>query len=133
MKKWLCVVLVAALLAGCSTKSHPSGSRVVSQITVSYQENGIKIVKNYTSQYKMRQILNQFRLLGQMYSPVIDPDTMTTQVFQVELFFSDGSQRMYQTRNDCYIRTDDGPWQQTDTARLLRLNELLLELPADIG
>lgn len=133
MKKWLCVVLAAILLTGCSTKKHPSGSRVVSQITVSYQENGTNIVKIYTSQYKMRQILNHFRLLGQKYSPGIDPDTLITLVFEVQLAFSDGSQRTYQTRNDRYIRTDDGPWQQTDTGRLQKLNDLLLELPADIG
>jgi hypothetical protein len=133
MKRWICVILVACLLAGCGGKSRPSSSRVVNKITVSYQENGINIVKNFTTQYKMRQILNQFRLLGQKYSPIIDPDTLITQVFQVQLLFSDGSRRTYQTRGDRYIRTDDGAWQQTDAVRLQRLNALLLQLPADIG
>ena len=133
MKRWCCVVLVLLLLAGCSGKKHPSGSRVVSKITVTYRENGTKIVKNYTSNYKMSQVLEGFRLLGQKYSPVIDPDTLRSTVFQVQLSFSDGSQRIYHTRNDRYIRTDYGPWQQTDSGRLQQLNELLLNLPTDIG
>lgn len=133
MKKWFCAIMAALLLAGCSSKPRPPGSRVVSQISVSYQENGNKIVKNYFSQYKMRRILDSFRLLGQKYTPVMDPDTLRTTVFEVRLFFSDGSQRLYHTRSDRYIRTDNGPWQQTDPVRLQQLNELLLQLPTDIG
>ena len=133
MKKWLCVIAAAVLLAGCGSKTHPSGSRVVSQITVSYQENGRKTVKNYTSQHKMRQILNGFRLLGQKYTPILAPDTLRSTVFEVRLSFSNGTQRLYHTRSDRYIRTDNGPWQQTDPMRIQQLNDLLLQLPADIG
>ena len=133
MKKWICVILTAVMLAGCAPEKKPAGSGVVSQITVTYQENGTQIVKNYTSQHKMRQVLDRFRLLGQKYSPIIDPDTLRSTVFEVRLSFSDGSQRLYHTRSDRYIRTNDGPWQQTDPLRMQELNDLLLQLPSDIG
>ena len=133
MKKWLMVILAAVLLAGCAGRKKPTGGAVVDQITVSYQENGAQITKNYTSQHKMRQVLDQFRLLGQKYTPHMDPDTLRTTVFEVRLMFSDGSQRLYHTRSDRYIRTDNGPWQQTDPVRLQKLNDLLLSLPPDIG
>lgn len=131
MKKWLCAVLAAAVLAGCAAKSPAPGSAVVSQITVSYTDNGTQVSHHYTSQHKMRQILNHFRTLGQKYKPVIDPDTLRTTVFEVRLFFSNGAERIYHTRSDRYIRTDNGPWQQTDPQRLQALNELLLQLPPD--
>lgn len=133
MKKWISVILTAVMLAGCAPEKMPAGSGVVSQITVTYQENGTQIVKNYTSQHKMRQVLDRFRLLGQKYSPIIDPDTLRSTVFEVRLSFSDGSQRLYHTRSDRYIRTNDGPWQQTDPLRMQELNDLLLHLPSDIG
>lgn len=133
MKKWLCLALTTVFLAGCAEKKPllPQ-TAVVSQITVTYQENGTEIVKNYTSQYKMRQVLDHVRLLGQKYTPLIDPENLDTTLFQVRLSFSDGSQRLYHTRSDRYIRTGNGPWQQTDPGRLQQLNELLIQLPADI-
>lgn len=132
MKKWVVILLAAMLLTGCSGRKRPS-ARVVSQITVAYQEYGTRVVKNYTSQYKMRQVLDRFRLLGQKYAPIIDPDTLRSTVFEVRLSFSDGTTRLYHTRSDRYIRTNDGPWQQTDPVRLQRLNDLLMSLPPDIG
>lgn len=132
MKKWLCILLAAVIFSGCSVKttSLPE-TAVVNQITVTYQDGNSQIVKNYTSQHKMRQILNKFRLLGQQYNPLINPENLDTTLFQVRLSFSDGSQRLYHTRSDRYIRTDDGPWRQTDAQRLQALNELLRQLPPD--
>lgn len=132
MKKWLYILLAAVLFVGCSEKKPvlPT-TAVVSRITVTYQDGNSQIVKNYTSQHKMRQILNKFRLLGQQYNPLINPENLDTTLFQVRLSFSDGSQRLYHTRSDRYIRTDDGPWRQTDAQRLQALNELLRQLPPD--
>lgn len=132
MQKCLCIILVVAVLAGCASKSPAPAAAVVDRISVSYTENGVTVRHQYTSQYKMRQILNHIRLLGQQYTPTIDPDTLRSTVFEVQLIFSDGLRRIYHTRSDRYIRTNNGPWQQTDPARLLALNELLLTLPADM-
>ena len=132
MKKWLCIILAAAVLVGCAPKSSAPATAVVSKISVSYTENGVSVRHRYTTQYKMRQILNHIRLLGQQYSPILDPDTLRSTVFEIQLSFSDGSRRVYHTRADRYIRTNGGPWQQTDPQRLLALNELLLTLPADM-
>ena len=132
MKKWLWLVLTAVLLAGCAEKKPilPQ-TAVVSKITVTYQENGIDIIKNFSSQHKMRQVLDRVRILGQKYTPLIDPESLDTTLFQVQLSFSDGTQRLYHTRSDRYIRTDNGPWLQTDAQKLQALNELLLRLPPD--
>lgn len=132
MKKWLYILLAAVIFSGCSVKTtFLPETAVVNQITVTYQDGNSQIVKNYTSQHKMRQILNKFRLLGQQYKPLINPENLDTTLFQVRLSFSDGSQRLYHTRSDRYIRTDDGPWRQTDAQRLQALNELLRQLPPD--
>ena len=131
MKKWLCAILVVAVLVGCTPKSSAPATIVVSSIFVSYPDNGVQIRHRYTTQHKMRQILNHIRLLGQKYTPILDPDTLRSTVFEIRLSFSDGSQRIYHTRSDRYIRTNNGPWQQTDPQRLQALNELLLSLPED--
>ena len=132
-KRFWALLLAALLLTGCvGKKSAPSNTVVVSRITVDYLQEEQTVEKVFVTQYKMRQILNHFRTLGQKYSPIIDPDTLTGQAFRVRVFFSDGSERLYRTKSDRYIRTNDGPWQQTDPQKLQQLNFLLLSLPADI-
>ena len=131
MKRWLCAFIVAAVLSGCAARAQTPATAVVSRISVSYQENGHSVLHHYTSQYKMRQILNHIRLLGQKYTPIIDVDTLRSTIYEIQLSFSDGSQRIYHTRSDRYIRTNHGPWQQTDPKRLQSLNELLLQLAPD--
>lgn len=132
MKKLLCAILAVAVLVGCNLNSSPPTAAVVTEICVSYQDYGTQYFHRYTAQYKMRRILDHIRLLGQKYTPNLDADTLRSTIFEIVLSFSDGSQRLYHTRSDRYIRTNNGAWQQTDPMRLLALNELLLTLPPDM-
>lgn len=132
-KRIRALVLAAALLcAGCSSRyPEPPGWPVVSRITVVCHQDGSATQKVFTSQEKMRIVLNKLRTLGQQYAPPTDPETLTARTFSVTVTRSDGSQRHYQTKGDRYIRTDENPWQQCDPNRLEELNQLLRDLPGD--
>lgn len=129
----LAIILSAALLlGGCHARSPARpGWPVVSQISVTRRHEGAVSTQDYTSQDKMRQILNCLRDLGQKFTPAVDPDSLSGRVFTVSVLFSDGSSRLYETKSDLYVRFDGGPWQQADPKKLERLNLLLQSLPGD--
>lgn len=127
---WILALAAAILCAGCKAKAS-AGWPVVSQITVTCERDGALTRQTYTSQAKMRQILNHLRNLGQKFSPFVDPDTLSARIFRIHVAFTDGSSRLYQTKSDRYVRFDNEPWQQADPERIEKLNHLLQSLPGD--
>ena len=120
------------LCAGCHTRGQSEANwPVVSQITVTCEHQGTLTRQFYTSEAKMRQILNCLRSLGQKSSPPIDPDTISARTYSITLTHTDGSQRIYQTKADRYIRICRDPWQQADPEKVSELHLLLQGLPGD--
>lgn len=130
-KRILVLLLTAALLTGCGAKKDPEGLRVIYKITVTCHDGGSSTQQIYTTQPKIRLILNGIRTLGQQFSPAIDPETLSERTFHIDISFTDGTNRLYQTKGDRYIRTDQERWKQTDPKQLEKLNHLLLTLPGD--
>jgi hypothetical protein len=132
-KRSIAIVLaIVLLLAGCSTRGTlDPGFPVVSHISVICRQDGYTSEKVFTSQEKMRMILNALRTLGQQFSPSVDPEPLSARSYGVTVTMTDGSRRHYQTKGDCFIRTDENPWQQCDPKRLEKLNLLLQQLPGD--
>lgn len=131
-KRFWTIILAAVLLTGCSAKKPDPGPPVVYKITVTCRHEETVTERIYTSQPKMRQILNHLRSLGQQFTPPIDPEALSARTFHIDISFTNGSSRLYQTKADRYIRTDQAPWKQADPKQLERLNLLLLTLPPDI-
>lgn len=130
-KRLAAAVLVLLLLAGCASKNNSGGRFVVVKITVAQSQGGILTEKAFTNQQKMGQILNLLRSLGQQFTPPLDPDSLPEESIQIHVQFQDGSTRVYQTKSDLYIRTDQSPWQQADRGQLIKLRQLLQELTSD--
>lgn len=132
MKKCVSIILLAlcATISGCRKQTQQT-TAVVSQIAVTYEQEGALTQKVYTSSEKMRLILNALRQLGQKTSPSIDPAQATGQSYCITLTRSDGSQQIYRTKADRFILRDPGPWQQADPERIGELNQLLRSLPGD--
>lgn len=129
---WVIFLGSVLLCAGCSMRrSEDVGWPVVSRITVTCDQGGSMTQQVYTSQHKMRQILNQLRTLGQQFTPPIDPEALSARTYSISVSFTDGTQRLYQTKSDRYIRIDQHPWQQADPKRIEDLNQLLQSLPGD--
>lgn len=138
MKNIRIAAMVAVLvwsLCGCM---HQSGRKptiknwtVVSQITVTC-ENGSNISRKiYNDPQKMRQILNALRDLGQKFKPDADPESLPLRSYCITLTHTDGSQRIYRTKGDRYIRQCREPWQQADPEKVSELNLLLQNLSGD--
>ena len=129
---WAMYLGIMLFFVGCSLhRTEDMGWPVVSQITVTCDRSGHVTQQIYTSQDKMRQILNQLRTLGQQFTPPIDPEALSARTYSIAVSFTDGSQRLYQTKSDRYIRIDQNPWQQADPKRIEDLNQLLQNLPGD--
>lgn len=128
---WALIMAVAILCGGCNSKAPSPGWPVVSQITATIEQNNFFSRQTYTDAAKMRQILNLLRNLGQQFTPFVDPDTLNAPGCSIYVAFTDGSQRSYHIKDDRYIRTDNGPWQQADPERIGKLRQLIQTLPGD--
>lgn len=129
MKKNLAVLLSAALLlSGCSK---PPDVKVVSQISVDWEQSDGAVDRVYTDPYKMQRVLNRMRQLGQRFSPELDPEGLKEPSVTITVAFNDGSHHRHQVKADRYIRTDNRLWQQTDPKQIQRLQFLLKALPGD--
>lgn len=124
----LAVCLLGAL-SGCLSKK--SGVRLVSEITVEWEDNGLPTFRIIKKAETMHLILNRLRTLGQRFSSDTDPETLDAQTLSITLFYSDGSHQQYQIKPDRYVRIGQAPWQQADPKRVSDLRLLLLSLPSD--
>lgn len=123
--------LAAALLcAGCRPRKEEVWP-VVCRITVTCEQEGRLTRRVYTSEAKMRQILNGLRNLGQKSTPAIDPGQLAARTYSITLTYTDDSQRLYQLKGDRYIRQCRDPWKQVDPERISDLHILLQNLPGD--
>lgn len=132
MRKIVAVLLAVCLLGICSGCFHKKASvKLVSEISVQWEDNGGPIHRIFDSPQKMHLILNKLRTLGQRFSSDTDPETLEASVLSITLSYSDGSQQLYQIKPDRYIRIGQEPWQQADPNRITDLRLLLLSLPSD--
>ena len=129
MKRGLVVILLnALLLAGCGKKPDV---KLVSQISVDWDQEAVAVDRVYTDPYKMQRVLNRMRQLGQRFSPEVDPELLHSPAVTITVSFSDGSFHQHQLKADRYIRTDSSLWQQADPTQVQRLQFLLKALPGD--
>jgi hypothetical protein len=127
----ICLAIIF-LFTGCHFHSkQEAGWPVVNQITVTCEQNGALTRRVYTTETKMRQILNSLRSLGQKSTPAIDPGTLSVRTYCITLYHTDSSQRLYQIKGDRYIRICRDSWQQVDPEQISELHLLLQNLPSD--
>lgn len=127
------LLLFLLLLSGCGHGRQPVSSvGVVSEITVTHEQQGMVTRQIYTDPDKLRRILNAIRNLGQKFNPTTDPETLPLTSFHIILRRTDGTEQIYRTKADRYIRIDHEPWQQTDPESLTHLTQLLQNLSGDI-
>ena len=132
MAKRIGILCLAAVLlcTGCRSRQEEDWP-VVCQITVTCEQEGSLTRRVYTSEAKMRQILNGLRSLGQKSTPTIDPSQLMARTYSITLTHTDNSQRLYQIKGDRYIRLCRDPWKQVDPERMSDLHLLLQNLPGD--
>ena len=132
MKKIIALLLAISLLGMCSgCRRKRPGVRVVDQIAVQWENDGVPICHIYEDPEIMHLILNKVRTLGQLFSSDTDPEALKVPTVSLTLFYSDGAQRLYQIKPDRYVRVGQAPWQQASPKQVTSLRLLLLSLPTD--
>lgn len=121
-------LLMALLLSGC--KPQPPVT-LVTQIHVDWEPETLAQDRIYQDDVKIQRVLHRIRQLGQRYRPDMDPEQLHSPSVTITMDFSDGSRHCYRLKGNCYIRTDDQQWQQTDGEKMQRLYFLLKALPGD--
>ena len=125
------VVLLAALLCGCRHRlqSDQTQPRLVTGITADYQNGSIRLHRQYTTDEKMRAVLDYLRCIAPYGTLQGEPPASQGSLVTIVLTYSDGSTKTYDQRSDQYLREAGGRWQSINAekgrelALLLRLME----------
>lgn len=129
-KKAAVFCLALVLLFGCQRKAN-NGSIIVNHITVTYEHNGQILQQEYSAPEAMRTILVLIRMLGDRGRANEDPETLPGQSFRLVMTHTDGSQKVFCSKENRFVRDGNGPWQQVHPDRLSRLHRVLQNLPGD--
>ena len=126
--------LFALLLSGCG-RYNPADTqpqcRVVTGISVIFNNGPIHAEKYYTSSNKMRAVLNYLRWIDPYGPPEEDPETVTGSSFRITLEYSDGCQKDYVQKADRFMQEDDGSWKKIDPKKALTLSQIIGLMESD--
>ena len=126
---------MALLLWGCS--AHPSGEssdpqcRIVTKVTVTYEDSSTTAHMLYTNAQKMQSILNYLRLIDPYGTPQENPDYVEGSTFRIVLSYSDGCEKSYLQKADQFMKVDGGQWKRIDPERAAELGPLLGRMESD--
>lgn len=137
MRRMIGTILLCAItlsLCGCSfhpVKPDGHGIRVITAITVTYENGPLQTQRHYTSDAKMQPILNYLRRIDPYGEPDVDPETTEGSDFHIELNYSDGSRQLYRQKADRFMLDADGVWKRIDPGKASKLSEILGKLESD--
>lgn len=134
MKSLLGCFLVVVFCCGCCpvmSKEDDTPYRVITRIDVFYENGTLATQRQIFREEKMRPILDYLRYLDPYGVPQEDPESLTGSDCFITLYYSDGSQCIYQQHADLYFRKDCGPWKRIDPAKAMELKMLLWMIPGD--
>ena len=124
----------AAVLFGCNGKKNDqfqSQSKVVTAITVIYENGNLRRQSVYTADNKMRAILNYLRWIDPYGTPAEDPESVDGSAYRITITFSNGGTKQYVQKADRYMRLDGQPWQSIDPKNAATLGQMLAKMESD--
>ena len=126
-------VLFLGLTTGCNriSSSDPTPLRIVTAVTVIYENGPINTQRHYTTDSKMQQILDYLRLIKPYGAPEEDPETAVGSNFYIVLSYSDGFQKYYRQKGDRFLQDTDGRWKKIDPAKAEELSRIVGQLESD--
>lgn len=130
MLKWIMTILSFSLLLGGTNLTKVSPCRVVTEISVEWQENGMPLRQVYTDQGKMNKYLIYLRSLGPQSVADI-PDEPDEPLYEIRLTLSDGSTVLYKQQGTRFFQETDSHWQAIDPEDASRFPLILAAIPSD--
>ncbi len=132
-KVLILVIFCLPMLAGCTAKKQLQRpvARVVTQIQISGQHKDVQVQRYYASNQKIEHVLLYLRLLKPRFVSQEHASLPSDDTYRIQIFFSDGSNRIYRQHAHRYLAVDNGPWEQIDPADAAGLYMLMRALPSD--
>ena len=129
----LVISIFLLMSTGCTFYSDDQTKpyRVVTQIDVMYQKKSIVSEGSFTDPEKMQAILYYLRKISPYGTPMDDPEQVQGSDFYITLHYSDNTRKVYQQRDDRFMRIDNGPWKRIDPQRALMLSRILGTMDSD--
>lgn len=123
------------LLTGCSRQPspQPTQSKIVTGITVSWEENGTDARRYYTTSEKMRAVLNYLRWIDPYGTPQEDPEAVSGCRYRIILSYSDGREKQYLQKANRYLWEEGKSWRRIDPENAATLGKILSEMQSDIA
>ena len=130
----MATILLLCITTGCNRHPGDSGLsnlRVVTAVTVYYDNGPINAQRHYTTDPKMQQILDYLRLINPYGAPDEDPETAVGSDFYIVLSYSDGFQKTYRQKGDRFLQGADGLWKKIDPTKAEELGRIVGQMESD--
>ncbi len=135
MRKVRILLILLAITASCwgcgRQVQTPQAARIVTAISVTYENGPIHTQRHYTASDKMRTILHYLRFIDCHGKPEEDPETVTGSSIRIELTYSDGKTKTYWQKADQYLLEEGKDWQKIDPKHGLDLSRILGQMESD--
>ena len=125
------IFLVIIITYSNAVHTPPALTRVVTHVDITSQQEQVPVHRHYNTPEKVESVLLYLRLLRPLYNPEIDPETVSGDVYEITLHYSDGQSRTYRQKAHRFISMDRRPWQTVDPKYAAGLYELLRYYPSD--
>lgn len=130
----ICILPLLVFLTGCCRilwQKDTAPYRIVTQVHIVYQNESMETSQDFFQEESIRHILDYLRYIDPYGIPKEDPEQVQSRIFQITLIYSDGSRRIYEQRDDQYLRINGGDWKRIDPQKALYLSGLLAMMVND--
>ena len=135
MKKKISLFFVACFAAAClcgCQKSKRQLCRYVTQVDIYCDHDGLPIHRSYTDTEKMEAALLHLRLLRPGGAPLVDPETVDADLYEICVILSDGERHVYKQKDHRYFRSEGNGWQTIPPEQAAGLYTLLRHYQSDL-
>lgn len=132
MKRWLLLVCVALLLAGCGPRVDTTVRKnLVTEIIITCQTDTETVERRYTSQAKMRSVLLYIRSVRSPFDAPQQPQEGEGKRVCITTVCADQTKKEYWQVGERYFKEGDGNWRQIDSEKGAYLWTIIKLLPSD--
>ena len=128
---FLLLCIAAVSLWGCRSQQRVL-CRFVTRVDISCDYKGVPVRRHYTDTKKMEAVLLYLRLLRPSGPPVVDPNTVDGDIFQITVTLSDGQQNIYSQKAHRYFCKGSASWMNISPEQAAGLYEVMRHYESDI-